>query len=181
MYHWISSQPFELSLIRYRLAAFPALMRQHSRTSQLATTPNRSFTASMNALNLRSFATSYPVHARPVRLSWMPVPAPVSFRRKLKPDWSRLRQLNFLGRDGGRPLIHRKRPAVVRPAAGPGLLPGVARRLRVSPAGAAQGSLFSPYAAVLRSLSKSYGRIGTCSGTSNGFGISRKTKKENLP
>src|SRR5262249_7745616 len=40
MYHWISSQPFELSLKIYRLAAFPALISAASKTIQFASTAN---------------------------------------------------------------------------------------------------------------------------------------------
>src|SRR5678815_3737693 len=40
MYHWISSQPLELSLKIYRLAALPALISAASKTIQFARTAN---------------------------------------------------------------------------------------------------------------------------------------------
>src|SRR5262249_54461821 len=44
------SQPFELSLNRYRLPALPALIKQASSTSQFASTANCPFTQSMARL-----------------------------------------------------------------------------------------------------------------------------------
>src|SRR5215475_8660363 len=51
MYHWISSQPLELSLKRYRLNALPALIRQANNTKQFATTAIRALTQSMTRLS----------------------------------------------------------------------------------------------------------------------------------
>ncbi len=51
MYHWISSHPFELRLKRYRLNAFPALIRHESSTIQSATMATRALSQSMALLS----------------------------------------------------------------------------------------------------------------------------------
>src|SRR4051812_42606399 len=61
MYHWTSSQAFELALRKWRLNALPLLIRQAISTSQVATVPKVSLTASMTRLARSNLFTSIPL------------------------------------------------------------------------------------------------------------------------